>query len=179
MDISPTGISHVRYIFWLFGCFAVPLGWVLGNLFLYLYFKFDDGYFSGVKMEFRYNDDICVRNRNLTRSKIKFLSIFNRCVYGEICTKPMLNKYQHDVMAKLDKNSLGQWVDLESEENHFQMETTELLQDEEEPIEFVDIEETKSTPIEEIRNSIPYYRESMSIPTTERNKKSLMPHSIP
>ena len=85
-----------------------------------------------------------------------------RCVYGEICTKPMLNKYQHDVMAKLDKNSLGQWVDLESEESHFQMDTTELLQDEEEPIELVDIKETESTPIEEIRNSIPYYRESMS-----------------
>ena len=53
LDISPTGISHIRYNFMIICCFVVPLGWFLGNFFLYQYFTFDDGYFSVAKISFK------------------------------------------------------------------------------------------------------------------------------
>ena len=55
--IIPSEISQARYTFLIFSCIIVPTGWFLSNVFLYLYFKDDEGYFSVAQLEFRFSGD--------------------------------------------------------------------------------------------------------------------------
>ena len=58
VDISPTVISRARYQLLLSSCFVIPFGWVLGYVFLFLYFRYDEGYFSVSKLYFEYNSSL-------------------------------------------------------------------------------------------------------------------------
>ena len=54
-NISPTNISSSRHTFLINCCVTIPLGLILSYLFLYLYFKFDGGYFRVSRLQYEYS----------------------------------------------------------------------------------------------------------------------------
>ena len=56
-DISPSAISTARYNFLIICCIAGPFGFLLGYLFLYLYFKLDKGFFTATTLQFQFAQD--------------------------------------------------------------------------------------------------------------------------
>ena len=62
-SISPSEISWARYRFLLSCCIMIPFGYVLSALFLHLYFKFDDGYFTMANAQFEFSENTVFRSK--------------------------------------------------------------------------------------------------------------------
>ena len=56
LNYSPTDVSLSRQNFAIFTSIVVPTGWVLSYLFLWIYFKLDNGFFSSTNMRFRFDE---------------------------------------------------------------------------------------------------------------------------
>ena len=65
IDLSPSEISGSRKNFVAFSCVVIPLGFVLEYVFLYLYFKFDRGFFTVAKLQFVYT-----KNKSVGRNQV-------------------------------------------------------------------------------------------------------------
>ena len=62
--ISPSEISPARRNFLILSCSAVVFGWIFSYIFLYLYFQFDDGFFTVADLQFEYDQTEIGEKRN-------------------------------------------------------------------------------------------------------------------
>ena len=139
--IYPSEISNARFNFLLLSCVIIPIGFVLANVFLKLYFKFDGGYFTIANIQFHYN-----KNQKLRET-------FNR-----YC----LQKYNNMACCKcckvtlLDPENMGDWIDmssLEEEENNSVTDGKEFDIENQ-----LNLNQREKSVFETIKKSIPYYR---------------------
>ena len=65
LDVTPSATSKARRIFLIYSSFAIVLGWAFSYVFLYLYFKYDDGYFSVADLQFEYNQNNSAKKKDL------------------------------------------------------------------------------------------------------------------
>jgi hypothetical protein len=65
-DISPSSISSARYIFMIVCCITIPFGFIMANIFLDLYFKYDKGFFSMAKLQFQFSQPNINRNNQVS-----------------------------------------------------------------------------------------------------------------
>ena len=66
IDLSPSEVSPRRKNFVIFCCIVIPLGFILEYVFLYLYFKFDQGFFTVSKLQFFYTQDKSIEKNRVT-----------------------------------------------------------------------------------------------------------------
>jgi len=144
IDVFPSEISNARYILLIVCCFTVPIGWILSNVFLELYFKFDQGYFSVVNIQFHYKKGAILRGpiRQWCREKINSIACCNCCKKDLL--KPAL---------------MGDWVDLSGQadtKNDYSVEG-----DDSEIENLLNLDESDKIIFDQIKTSIPYYRKHM------------------
>ena len=92
--ISPCEISPARYNFMMCCCIMIPLGYVLSGIFLNLYFKFDDGYFTMANAQFEFSENTVFSSR-MKRLKKVFL---DRCD----CRNVKKRNSSHEEFARHD-----------------------------------------------------------------------------
>ena len=118
MDISPSAISTARYNFLSFCCVMIPLGWLLGCIFLQLYFKYDEGYFSIANVEFRYHEGVCIqKNHEKTKQYQNIFKCFETC-HRKGNVKDTFDGQQHEAMTIPEDAPEGYWVDLSGQSNY-------------------------------------------------------------
>ena len=140
IGIFPSEISTARYNFMMFSCFSIPIGWILANVFLYLYFKFDSGYFTAVKLEFRYKNGVTLRDP----IRLYCAEKMNKCACCACCRTNLLSP-----------EAMGDWVDTSSLMDE-KCESTD--EDEESEIEtLLNLDAPDKIIFDDIKDSIPYY----------------------
>ena len=70
--ISPCEVSPVRRTFLIFCCIVIVFGWIFSYIFLYLYFKYDDGYFTISELCFEYESRDSSKEIGVVESDDKF-----------------------------------------------------------------------------------------------------------
>jgi len=65
LDITPSTISASRHYYLAYCTFLIIGGWMLSYFFLYLYFRYADGYFSAAMVQFEYHPSGVAKGSNL------------------------------------------------------------------------------------------------------------------
>ena len=139
--IYPSVISNARFNFYLQSCVTIPIGFILANVFLKLYFKFDGGYFTIANIQFHYN-----KNQKLRETFNRYcMQKYNNLVCCKCCK-----------VTLLDPENMGDWVDMSSLEVE---ENNSLTDAKESDIENqLNLDQREKAVFETIKKSIPYYR---------------------
>ena len=148
IDIYPSEISDARFRFLVLSCITIPIGFILANVFLYLYFKFDGGFFSGVNIQFHYKWD--------KKSKLK---LREPCVANCLKMSNSVACCGCCEVTLLDPAKMGDWVDitsLEKDENDFANDAKES-----EIENRLNLSQSERMLFEGIKKSIPFYRGKM------------------
>ena len=172
LSTSPSAVSPARYNLMIFGIIFIPLGYVLSLVFVYLYFKFDNGFFSISNIEFEFDN-----NRMLqcsTRHALKdCFKIKNRSLSDQGPAQSSGSEHSDSVIEQckcqvnIEENnyegSIGEWVDLNGLNRHGNKHAIkEDIKDNDENDELFTIlsldESEKNLLEEEIKHSFPYYR---------------------
>ena len=155
--IFPTDISLARKTLLTICCFGTPLCWFLENLFLFLYFKYDEGFFTVANLQFKYNCDLALQDSDMTGLVKKTLSSVKKCVCEENSVKGEKNK-------KLDQKLMGHWIDLswQIDNNSDSISSNSYHElDDSEVENALNLDESEHYLFEEIKMSIPYYRKNL------------------
>jgi hypothetical protein len=136
--LSPSEISPARFYFLIFCCFNIPIGWLLANAFLYLYFKCDEGYFSVANLQFKYNKNVSVG----TSLADHLGNCLKKCDTQDNPVGPT-----EETNMQIENEVQGIWVDLSGEQ----------LSDDEWSVE--DLNESDTEVFKTIECSFPSYKD--------------------
>ena len=155
-------ISPARYNFQLICSIVIPLGWILENIFLFLYFKYDQGYFTGANMHFQYKKTVRFRNPNLKALTTKCTTYLTKCAYEETSSG---SHVKEDVTTQLEnEETIGEWVDLSGQEKYnLYKHVSKFEQNGCDDVEIHsacwNLDETENLILNGITHSFPYYRD--------------------
>ena len=163
IDFSYGETSPARYNFEAICCVVIPLGWLLENIFLYLYFKYDQGYFHGVNLHFHYKNDVRFDNPNLKVLTTKCKNFCAKCVSVECLNLHSHTSIGEDFTRKLKKvGEIGEWVDLSGQEKYNiyknTLDSSQIVCDDTEIHSFFNLNEAETVIFDDIKRSFPYYR---------------------
>ena len=142
IGVYPSEISPARYNFLLLSCVTIPIGFILANVFLQLYFKFDGGYFSSVNIQYHYKKGQMLRepHRRYCVNKLNSIACC-KCCKGNL----------------LQPELMGDWVDISSqEENKNDLDNDSFQESEIETR--LNLNQSERIVFDEVKKSIPYYR---------------------
>ena len=155
-------ISPARYNFQLICSIVIPLGWILENIFLFLYFKYDQGYFTGANMHFQYKKTVRFRSPNLKALTTKCTTYLTKCAYEET---PSGSHVKEDATTQLEnEKTIGEWVDLSGQEKYnLYKHVNKFKQNSCDDVETYstswNFDETEKLILNDIKHSFPYYRD--------------------
>ena len=160
--LSPSQINNTRFNFLTFCCFMIPLGWLLGNILLYLYFKSDDGYFNTANIEFQYNNGFSLNgvDERINHLKKAFKSLKRCCKKSGTQDIPDSRiKEEVETMTSSEKSLKGHWTDLNGQETFIMQRYLEkyfFMCSVDWSIE--DLEESEKMVFYDIKQSFGYYQ---------------------
>ena len=141
ISVYPSEISNGRFNFLLLSCVTIPIGFILANVFLKLYFKFDGGYFTVLNIQFHYN-----KHQKLRETFSRYcMEKYNNMACCKCCK-----------VTLLDPENMGDWVDMSSLEEEENDSLTDAMESDIE--NQLNLNQREKEVFETIKKSIPYYR---------------------
>ena len=160
LDFSYAKISPTRFNFEVISSVVIPLGWILENCFLYMYFIYDQGYFSVANLHFHYKGNASFQKPILRAFTLKYIRCLVKFCYCKMFTKRCC-KIEEDNTSEIEKeDEIGEWVDLSGQEKYnLYKNINEANQNEDiEMNSLLSLDETEKAIFEMIKPSFPYYR---------------------
>ena len=163
IDFSYGGVNPSCYNFQIICSLGIPLGWILENVFLYLYFMYDQGYFTGLNIHFQYEKGVKFRNPNLNSLTQECNSYIVNCGIDRNSGNYSASQVKEDIRMKTEmEKNVGEWVDLSGQPKFNIYKDmiifTEIRYDDIDTLRSYDLDESERAVFEEIKHSFPFYR---------------------